>query len=89
MAGSGSVQQINAMLNQNIELISCKLEPTRYSWRSDGPDLGLRILSLISIRVRELETIKKNIFGRSDNMWVSGVDLFSSNCCTYGRVISL
>lgn len=41
------------------------------------------------MQARGMKAIEKNTCGRSDNLRIAGVDLLSSNCCTYGRVISL
>lgn len=40
-------------------------------------------------RYVEIRVIEENTGGRSDNLRVAGVDLLSSNRCTYGRAISL
>jgi hypothetical protein len=102
LVGSESVQLINALtVIQNAKFASCKLEPTR--WIVTGTDRDGLQLALWRYRygsLRFLSLMKQNIYGgtwesekntgtRSDNLRITGVDLLSSNFCTYGRAISL
>ena len=103
LAGSESVQlQVNTMtVDQNVKFSSCKLKLTRWIVTDGSHVVGALAVQIWEFtnsffdeaeylcRYVETRPIEKNTGGRSDNLRVAGVNLLSSNFCTYGRVISL
>ena len=105
LAGSESVQlqpEVNTMtVDQNVKFASCKLKPTRWIVTEGSHVVGALAVQIWEFansffdeaeylcRYVETRPIEKNAGGRSDNLRVAGVNLLSSNLCTYGRVISL
>ena len=105
LAGSESVQlqpEVNTMtVDQNVKFASCKLKPTRWIVTEGSHVVGALAVQIWEFANSffyeaeylygcvDIRAIKKNTCGRSDNLRIAGVDLLSSNHCTYGRVISL